>query len=156
MCQNKLLGVVGGALGRYTSLIFQKLFSGKSVFLINQFTFWKFSQLCFSFWYANIDIPNDAAWGGWWGFGTEHIADFSDFFLKSHYFMYDISEIHFWLFRTKFLQYYKLYFCHINYQHSQLVLTPGTSLGNWALPLKSFNIAALGQHTVHRDTLPGT
>ena len=45
---------------------------------------------------------------------------------------------------------------NINYQHSQLVLTPGTSLGNWALPLKSFNIAALGQHTVHRDTLPGT
>ena len=36
---------------------------------------------------------------------------FFRFFLKSHYFMYDISEIHFWFFRTKFLEYYKLYFC---------------------------------------------
>ena len=103
MCQNKLLGVVGGVLGRYTSLIFQKLFSGKSVFLINQFTFWKFSQLCFSFWYANIDIPNDAAWGGWWGFGTEHIADFSDFFWNPiiscmiyQKFISDFSEQNFW------------------------------------------------------------
>ena len=45
MCQNKLLGVVGGVLGRYTLLIFQKLFTGKSVFLINQFTFWNFSHV---------------------------------------------------------------------------------------------------------------
>ena len=45
MCQNKLLGVVGGVLGRYTLLIFQKLFTGKSVFLINQFTFWNFSNV---------------------------------------------------------------------------------------------------------------
>ena len=45
MCQNKLLGVVGGVLGRNTSLIFQKLFTGKSVFLINQFTFWNFSNV---------------------------------------------------------------------------------------------------------------
>ena len=45
MCQNKLLGVVGGVLGRNTSLIFQKLFTGKSVFLINQFTFWNFSHV---------------------------------------------------------------------------------------------------------------
>ena len=44
MCQNKLLGVVGGVLGRNASLIFQKLFTGKSVFLINQFTFWNFSN----------------------------------------------------------------------------------------------------------------
>ena len=103
MCQNKLLGVVGGVLGHYTSLIFQKLFSGKSAFLINQFTFWKFSQLCFSFWYANINIPNDAAWGGWWGFGTEHIADFSDFFWNPiiscmiyQKFISDFSEQNFW------------------------------------------------------------
>ena len=39
---------------------------------------------------------------------------FFRFFLKSHYFMYDISEIHFWFFRTKFLEYYKLYFCREN------------------------------------------
>ena len=45
MCQNKLLGVVGGVLGRNASLIFQKLFTGKSVFLINQFTFWNFSNV---------------------------------------------------------------------------------------------------------------
>ena len=45
MCQNKLLGVVGGVLGRHTLLIFQKLFTGKSVFLINQFTFWNFSHV---------------------------------------------------------------------------------------------------------------
>ena len=45
MCQNKLLGVVGGVLGRNTLLIFQKLFTGKSVFLINQFTFWNFSHV---------------------------------------------------------------------------------------------------------------
>ena len=45
MCQNKLLGVVGGVLGWYTLLIFQKLFTGKSVFLINQFTFWNFSNV---------------------------------------------------------------------------------------------------------------
>ena len=45
MCQNKLLGVVGGVLGRNASLIFQNLFTGKSVFLINQFTFWNFSNV---------------------------------------------------------------------------------------------------------------
>ena len=45
MWQNKLLGVVGGVLGRNTSLIFQKLFTGKSIFLINQFTFWNFSNV---------------------------------------------------------------------------------------------------------------
>ena len=45
MCQNKLLGVVGGVLGWHTLLIFQKLFTGKSVFLINQFTFWNFSHV---------------------------------------------------------------------------------------------------------------
>ena len=43
MCQIKLLGVVGGVLGRNTLLIFQQRFAGKSVFLINQFTFWNFS-----------------------------------------------------------------------------------------------------------------
>ena len=95
------------------SLIFQNLFSGKSTFLINQFTFWNFrnvkkwkflkSQLCFSFWYANINIPNDAAWGGWWGFVTEHIADFSDFFWNPiiscmiyQKFISDFSEQNFW------------------------------------------------------------
>ena len=45
MCQNRLLGVVGGVLGRNTLLILQKLFTGKSVFLINQFTFWNFSNV---------------------------------------------------------------------------------------------------------------
>ena len=45
MCQNNFLGVVGGVFGRNASLIFQKLFTGKSVFLINQFTFWNFSNV---------------------------------------------------------------------------------------------------------------
>ena len=49
----------GMTLHRTTSLIFQKLFTGKSVFLINQFTFWNFSNVntikcIFAAWYCMV------------------------------------------------------------------------------------------------------
>ena len=43
MYQIKSLGVVGGALGRNAKLKFQHRITEKSVFLIYQYTFWKFS-----------------------------------------------------------------------------------------------------------------
>ena len=43
MYQNKALGVVGGVLGRNAKLKFQQRITGKSVFLIYQYTFWNVS-----------------------------------------------------------------------------------------------------------------
>ena len=45
MYQIKSLGVVGGALGRNAKLKFQHRITEKSVFLIYQYTFWKFSTV---------------------------------------------------------------------------------------------------------------
>ena len=77
MCQNKLLGVVGGVLGRYTLLIFQKLFTGKSVFLINQFTFWNFSHVntikCIfasQFYHPSLYLLAGAKWLQPWHWGS--------------------------------------------------------------------------------------
>ena len=36
------------------------------------------SYQLFAFWYITIDMSKLASRGGWWGFGTERIADISE------------------------------------------------------------------------------
>ena len=46
------------------------------------------------------------------GLGRSSLLISQYYFWNLFYIMYDISVLYFWFFRNKFLEYYKLYFCH--------------------------------------------
>ena len=61
----------------------------------------------FSFWSIKINVSNKAPRGGWWGFGTEHIADIS----ATICWKISISDKSVYILKLQYCQYHKVYFC---------------------------------------------